>query len=59
MTTLIDDNIWGIIAMPIGISVCFGPALICWLIEERRQTPAEPATQTASKPKPAPKQGHH
>src|ERR1044071_5789481 len=29
-----DLSIWGVIAMPIGVMICFGPALIVWLKEE-------------------------
>ena len=30
-----DANWWGLIAMPIGLLVCFGPVLIVWLRAER------------------------
>lgn len=29
-------NYWGFIAMPIGVAICFGPALLLWLKEEYR-----------------------
>ena len=25
-----DVNLWGIFAVPVGVLVCFGPALILW-----------------------------
>ena len=30
-----DANWWGLITMPIGLLVCFGPAVIVWLRAER------------------------
>jgi len=29
-----DLSIWGIIAMPVGVAICFGPALVVWLKDE-------------------------
>ena len=29
-----DLSIWGVIAMPVGVAICFGPALIMWLKAE-------------------------
>ena len=29
-----DLSIWGVIAMPVGVAICFGPALVMWLKEE-------------------------
>ncbi len=29
-----DLSVWGIIAMPIGVAICFGPALVAWLKAE-------------------------
>jgi hypothetical protein len=26
-----DTNFWGLLAMPAGLVICFGPALIVWL----------------------------
>ena len=31
-----DLSIWGVIAMPLGVAICFGPALAVWLKEEMR-----------------------
>ncbi|MFO1476878.1 MAG: hypothetical protein U1F98_09535 [Verrucomicrobiota bacterium] len=39
-----DSNIWGFIAIPIGLTVCFGPALLLWLKQES-------AADTGDKPK--------
>ena len=29
-----DLSIWGVIAMPVGVAICFGPALVMWLKAE-------------------------
>ena len=29
-----DTNFWGLFAMPTGLLLCFGPALIVWLKTE-------------------------
>jgi len=29
-----DLSIWGVIAMPVGVAICFGPALFMWLKAE-------------------------
>jgi hypothetical protein len=34
MIALMDSNIWGFLAVPVGVVVCFGPALLVWLKEE-------------------------
>ena len=31
MLSFIDANIWGLLAMPLGVLFCFGPALVVWL----------------------------
>lgn len=31
-----DMNYWGIIAMPIGVAICFGPVLVAWAMAERK-----------------------
>ena len=36
-----DLSIWGIIAMPVGVAICFGPALVVWLKDELRGQPDE------------------
>lgn len=30
-----DTNYWGLMAMPLGLLLCFSPALFVWLKEER------------------------
>jgi hypothetical protein len=37
----LDMNWWGVIAMPIGVAICFGPVLIAWALAERK-TKAQP-----------------
>jgi hypothetical protein len=29
-------NFWGLIAVPVGVSICFGVALLVWLRDEIR-----------------------
>jgi len=29
-----DLSIWGVLAMPTGVVLCFGPALLVWLRQE-------------------------
>jgi hypothetical protein len=31
-----DLNFWGMIAVPVGVAICFGIALAVWLIDEIR-----------------------
>jgi hypothetical protein len=31
-----DLNFWGLIAVPVGVSICFGVALLVWLRDEIR-----------------------
>jgi hypothetical protein len=36
-----DMNWWGVLAMPIGVAICFGPVLVAWALAERKeQSPA-------------------
>jgi hypothetical protein len=32
----IDLATWGMIVVPLGVAICFGPALLVWLREELR-----------------------
>jgi hypothetical protein len=32
-----DMNWWGMLAMPIGVVICFGPVLVAWALAERRK----------------------
>jgi hypothetical protein len=34
MLIAVDTNIWGFLAVPVGVLVCFGPALVFWIIRE-------------------------
>jgi hypothetical protein len=29
------DAFWSIFAMPIGVAICFGPAMLVWAMTER------------------------
>lgn len=31
-----DSNYWGVLALPVGLVFCFGPALFVWVILEAR-----------------------
>ena len=41
MKEFIDANIWGIIAMPFGLLLCFWPALVAWVKAEREAETSE------------------
>lgn len=32
-----DMNWWGVLAMPVGVAICFGPVIIAWALAERRK----------------------
>ena len=34
-------NFWGLIAVPVGLSICFGVALLVWLRDELRAEPED------------------
>jgi hypothetical protein len=46
-----DLNIWGILAVPVGVLLCFGPALIVWIRAEVNASNQEEAAARA-------RQGH-
>jgi len=31
-----DMNMWGLIAVPVGVAICFGVGLLVWLRDEIR-----------------------
>jgi hypothetical protein len=35
------DKFWSIMAMPIGVLVCFGPVIILWLFSELKSPPSD------------------
>jgi hypothetical protein len=39
--TDIDLNLWGLIVVPVGLTICFGLALLVWLRDELRAGPEE------------------
>lgn len=41
MLAAIDANIWGLLVVPVGLSICFGPGLVVWLVAELRSKPPE------------------
>ena len=34
MISFFDANIWGFLAVPVGVVFCFGPALVVWVVRE-------------------------
>lgn len=38
-----SDVFWSLFAMPIGLIICFGPALIAWALCDSKEEAAEPA----------------
>lgn len=44
-----DTNLayWGMIVVPVGVALCFGPALLVWLRDELRASAAEKQKQNA------------
>lgn len=40
---------WGEIVVPIGVAICFGPALLVWIVEELRAEPEDQQKQDTSK----------
>jgi hypothetical protein len=52
MLANIDNNIWGLLAVPVGVLLGFGPAIVAWLLRSYRRTnrpsprhPPEPEEQ--------------
>ena len=41
MIAFLDSNIWGFIAMPVGLLLCFGPGLLVWLKAELETPPPD------------------
>ena len=35
------DKFWSIFAMPIGVALCFGPALIVWWLTKDKEAPSD------------------
>jgi hypothetical protein len=36
MLDYLDSNIWGLLVVPVGVLICFGPVIIPWIIAELR-----------------------
>ena len=43
------DRIVSYFAMPVGTLICFGPAIVVWLIAERKSSEAPPTNDPARK----------
>jgi hypothetical protein len=43
------DKFWSIFCVPLGIVICFGPALIAWIRAERKSGP-NPSSPNANRP---------
>jgi hypothetical protein len=43
MCFMTDTNLayWGMMVVPLGVAICFGPALLVWLRDELRASAAE------------------
>ena len=41
MLSAIDTNIWGFLAVPVGVLFCFGPALFVWIKNQYFSGPPE------------------
>jgi len=41
MISSVDTNIWGFLAVPIGVLLCFGPALFVWIKNEYFSRPPD------------------
>jgi hypothetical protein len=37
-----SDVFWSLFAMPIGLVICFGPALVAWALCNNKEEPAKP-----------------
>ena len=45
---MMDANIWGLLAVPVGVTFCFGPALITWVLLELN-SPSHTSRKTRGK----------
>ncbi|HWD20434.1 MAG TPA: hypothetical protein VHB20_14260 [Verrucomicrobiae bacterium] len=45
-----DLNIWGELVVPVGLLICFGPALALWFVEELKASKQEKAAARAERP---------
>jgi hypothetical protein len=43
--TDIDLNYWGLVVVPIGLAICFFPALGIWLVQEMKAGPEDDDTR--------------
>jgi hypothetical protein len=41
MIASVDSNIWGFLAVPVGLLLCFGPALFVWIKKEYFSGPSD------------------
>lgn len=44
-----DLALWGMIVVPLGVAICFGPALLVWLRDELRASAAERQKQDSQR----------
>ncbi|MGP8199406.1 MAG: hypothetical protein ACLQU4_07880 [Limisphaerales bacterium] len=44
-----DLAVWGMIVVPLGVALCFGPALLVWLRDELRAGAAEREKQDSQR----------
>ena len=31
-----DMNWWGVLAMPVGVAICFGPVIVAWALAAKK-----------------------
>lgn len=44
-----SDVFWSLFAMPIGVTLCFGPAIVAWLLAGKDSDAEEESTVPAPK----------
>ena len=41
----LDMNYWGLVVVPLGVAMCFGPAVLVWFFAELRTPPGPPSAR--------------
>jgi hypothetical protein len=53
MVAMMDNNIWGLLVVPVGVCLGFGPVIVAWLWETHiRPDPPEPPSPREPRPRP-------
>jgi hypothetical protein len=45
---MLNDKFWSILAMPIGVTLCFGPCILAWILSGPQKPAEEDAPVTGS-----------